>query len=337
MFSAHVLDIDATAAAASIAAAIRGIVADDLHRRGAVVAMSGGIDSSVVSALCVRALGPERVLALFLPDRDSDPESLELATCAAERLGIRHETFPLAGTLEALGCYRLRDEAVSAAVPEYGPGWRCKIVLPPIDERGRLNVFRVVAQSPSGETRSARLPSEAYLQVVAASNMKQRTRALMTYYHAERHQYAVAGTPNRLEYDQGFFVKGGDGLADFEPIAHLYKTQVYALAVELGIPEAIRRRPPTTDTYSMPQSQEEFYFALPYPLMDLCLWAHNHRVSSAEAASVLGLEEARVIAIFHDIEAKRRTTRSLHAPPRLVEDVSEIRGESRSRPVETGR
>jgi NAD+ synthase len=157
-----------------------------------------------------------------------------------------------------------------------------------------------------------------YLQMVAATNFKQRTRKMMEYYHADRLHYAVAGTPNLLEYDQGFFVKQGDGAADFKPIAHLYKTQVYALAEHLGVPEEIRRRPPTTDTFSLAQSQEEFYFALPYAEMDLCLWAHDHGTPAAEVATALGLTPPQVVRVFKDIEAKRRVSRYLHQAPLLV-------------------
>lgn len=325
MIPAKVLELDCAAAIESIAAALRRIVLEDLKRRGIVVGMSGGIDSSVVAALSVRALGSDRVIGLFLPERDSSPESLALASELASGLGIRAETVDLGPALEALGCYRYRDEAIRTVLPDFGPGWRSKIVLPPLAERARVNVFRVVALSPEGETRSARLPIDAYLQVVAASNMKQRARKLTEYFHAERHHFAVAGTPNRLEYDQGFFVKGGDGLADVKPIAHLYKTQVYALAEALGVPESIRTRPPTTDTYSMPQTQEEFYFALPYAQMDLCLWARNHGVPAAEAAPAIGLSAAQVEQVYRDIESKRRTTRYLHLPPLLVEPVPELR------------
>ncbi len=152
--------------------------------------------------------------------------------------------------------------------------------------------------------------------MVAATNFKQRTRAMLAYYHADRLAYAVAGTPNLLEYDQGFFVKQGDGAADLKPIAHLYKTQVYALADELGVPDEIRRRQPTTDTYSLAQSQEEFYFALPYPEMDLCLWAANHGVTAVDVAPAIGLTVAQVERVFRDIEAKRRASRYLHAVPK---------------------
>ena len=161
-----------------------------------------------------------------------------------------------------------------------------------------------------------RLTPAAYLQIVAATNYKQRVRKMIEYYHADRLNYAVAGTPNRLEYDQGFFVKQGDGAADVKPIAHLYKTQVYQLAAHLGVPEEIRRRPPTTDTFSMPQTQEEFYFALPYDRMDLCLYALNHGIAAAEVAPLVELTPEQVERVFKDIDAKRRATRYLHAASR---------------------
>jgi len=162
------------------------------------------------------------------------------------------------------------------------------------------------------------------MQIVAATNYKQRVRKMTEYYHADRLNYAVAGTPNRLEYDQGFFVKQGDGSADFKPIAHLYKTQVYQLAEYLGVPEEIRRRPPTTDTFSMPQTQEEFYFALPYDRMDLCLFAVINGVSAEEAAPAVNLTPAQVERVFKDIDAKRRATRYLHMRPLLVAPVPEV-------------
>jgi NAD+ synthase len=209
-------------------------------------------------------------------------------------------------------------------VPEYGPGWKCKLVLPSILDSDRLNITRLTVQNPDGEVETVRLPLAAYLQMVAATNYKQRIRKMTEYYHADRLNYAVSGTPNRLEYDQGFFVKQGDGSADFKPIAHLYKTQVYQLARYLGVPEEICLRPPTTDTFSMPQTQEEFYFALPYDRMDLCLYAANHGVPAAEVAPVVGITVDQVERVFKDIDAKRRATKYLHMRPLLVEAVSEV-------------
>jgi len=158
-----------------------------------------------------------------------------------------------------------------------------------------------------------RLTPEAYLGIVAATNFKQRARKMMEYHYADLLQYAVAGTPNRLEYDQGFFVKNGDGAADFKPIAHLYKSQVYQLAAHLGVPEEIRRRPPTTDTYSLEQSQEEFYFTLPLEQMDLCLYAKDHGIPAADLVTAVGLDQGMVERVYEMIEAKRKVAKYLHA------------------------
>ncbi len=322
-FTKTVLQIDEAAVTQDIAHNLHRIVLQDLRKRGAVVGLSGGIDSSVTAALAVRALGPDRVLGLLMPESDSDPDSLRLGQGVADTLGVEPITENLTPTLEALGCYARRDRAFKSVIPDYGPGWKAKIVLPRVTE-GHYRLFSVVAQAPDGRSVSARITPTSYLEIVAATNFKQRTRKMLEYYHADRLNYAVLGTPNRLEYDQGFFVKGGDGAADVKPIAHLYKTQVYALAAHLGLPSEVQSRPPTTDTYALAQSQEEFYFSLPYAQMDLCLYAHNHSVPSREVAEALGLSEAQVEHVYRDIEGKRRSTRTLHQPPILVEAVPEI-------------
>jgi len=324
VFSAAVLSLDASAATAAIVEAIRSQVAVDLHRRGVVIGLSGGVDSSVVAALCARALGKERVLGLCMPERHSADDSLRLGLMLAESVGIETIVEDIAPALEGCGCYRLQQEAIQSIVPEYGPGWKFKLVLPSVLGSGRLSVTRLTVESPAGEQRTERLTSQAYSQLVAATNYKQRIRKVTEYYHADRLHYAVAGTPNRLEYDQGFFVKQGDGAADFKPIAHLYKTQVYELARYLDVPLEIRSRPPTTDTFPMAQTQEEFYFGLPYAKMDLCLYAHNHQVPPGDVARVVNLSVEQVERVYKDIEAKRRATRYLHLAPLLIEPLLEV-------------
>jgi NAD+ synthase len=319
MFSAQVLDIDPGAVTARITEVVRQQVLGDFKRKGAVLGLSGGIDSSVVAALCARAFGPDRVFGLFMPERHSSEDALRLGTLLANSLGIQAITVDITGILQAAGCYQAQEDAIRTTVPAYGPGWRCKLVLPSLLEGERLNITRLTVQAPDGVINTVRLSPSAYLQLVAATNYKQRVRKMTEYYHADRLNYAVAGTPNRLEYDQGFFVKQGDGAADFKPIAHLYKTQVYALARHLGVPEEICARPPTTDTFSMSQTQEEFYFALPYAQMDLCLYAFDHQIPASEVAPMVGITEAQALRVFRDIVAKRRATRTLHLPPQLVE------------------
>lgn len=324
MFNKDVLKLDAAAEASRIAESLREQVLGQLRRKGAVVGISGGIDSSVVTALCVKAFGKEKVLGLFMPEHHTSDDALMLGRKLASTFGIEAIVEDIAPALEGLGCYRRQNEAIRTIVPEYGEGWKCKLVLPSILDSDRLNITRLTVQDPAGKTTTVQLTLSAYLQIVAATNYKQRVRKMTEYYHADRLNYAVAGTPNRLEYDQGFFVKQGDGSADFKPIAHLYKTQVYQLAEYLGVPEEIRRRPPTTDTFSMPQTQEEFYFALPYDRMDLCLYAVNNGISAEEAAPVIGITPVQVERVYRDIEAKRRVAKYLHARPLLVSPVPEV-------------
>ncbi len=320
VFDASVLDLDAAWETDRISQGIREQVLRGLRRRGAVVGLSGGVDSSVTAALCVRALGPKKVLAVLMPERDSDNESLALGTRVAETLGIDSVTENIEPMLTAAGCYTRRDAFIRKIVPDFGPGWGCKIVLTSALENRGINFSSLVVESPDGERRKIRMPLDVYQGVMATANMKQRTRKQLEYYHADRLNYAVAGTPNRLEHDQGFFVKNGDGAADFKPIAHLYKSQVYTLAEHLGIPQEVRQREPTTDTWSLPQSQEEFYFALPYRQMDLCLYGLDHGIPDDAVAEAVGLTSDQIRLVWKDIEAKRRVADYLHKSPLLVDD-----------------
>lgn len=315
--------LDARAEVDRIVEILREQVFGTLRRRGVIVGLSGGIDSSVVAALCARALGKDKVLGIFMPEHHSSGDSLRLGRVIAAQLGIDTILEDIAPALEAIGAYRRQIEAIQTVVPQYGEGWKCKLVLASVLESNGLNITRLTVEDPQGKTDTVRLSPAAYLQIVAATNYKQRLRKMTEYYHADRLNYAVAGTPNRLEYDQGFFVKQGDGTADLMPIVHLYKTQVYQLAEYLGVDEEIRRRPPTTDTFSMAQSQEEFYFALPYHQMDLCLYGVNHGLSAEEVAAAADLTAAQVQKVFKDIDSKRRAARYLHARPLLPASMGE--------------
>jgi NAD+ synthase len=318
-FSSAVLHIDAAAIASQIEASIRDIVRRRLRRRGIVVGLSGGVDSSVVGVLAARALGSDQVLGLLMPEKDSSPDSVELAQSLAHTFEIPTVLEDISGTLAAAGCYRRRDEAIRTVIPEYGEGYLCKIVPADVISRPGYSIYSIVVRTPSGEERQARLPLRAYLEILSAGNFKQRVRKMMEYYYADLHRYAVAGTANRLEHDQGFFVKHGDGAADVKPIARLYKSQVYQLAEFLGIPEAIRRRRPTTDTYPLEQSQEEFFFGLTLEQTDLCLYAMDHGIAAEAVADAIGLPPQHVERAFRVLESKRKAAEYLHMPPVLVE------------------
>lgn len=321
-FGPHVFDIDLEAETRRIVEALRRQLRSQ-RKRGLVLGLSGGIDSSVCTALAVKAVGANNVCAVFMPEADSDPESLNLGRAVAATFGLEGIVEDIGPTLAAMGCYDRRDAFIRAIVPDYGAGWASKVVISNALQGG-FNISYLVVADPDGKQSRYRIPHTAYLGIVAASNMKQRTRKQIEYYHADRMNFAVLGTPNRLEYDQGFFVKNGDGAADVKPIAHLYKSQVYALAAHLGVPKEIISRPPTTDTYSLAQTQEEFYFSLPWDRMDLCLFGINHGISHGEIGTAAHLSPDEVAHVLADIVAKRRATRYLHERPQFVESIKEI-------------
>ena len=310
-FSKQSINIDPAVETERILQFMRQSVRQALHRQGGVVGISGGVDSSVVLALCLRAFGGEKVTALILPEKDSDPESERLGCLVAKHYGIEPLLENITPVLDGFGCYPRRDESIRRVFPEYDAagGYTAKIVLPQnMLEEDTLNVFSLVIVTPGGEEKSQRLPPREFFQIVAASNFKQRTRMAMLYYHAELRNYAVIGTGNKNEHEQGFFVKYGDGGSDLMPIGHLFKTQVYQLAEYLDVPLEIRQRPPTSDTYSAHSTQQEFFFRLPFETMDLLWFAQEHQVPIREVAQVMGLSEEQVLRAYADFTRKSRTT-----------------------------
>lgn len=288
-----------------------------LKRNGAVIGISGGIDSSVCFALAVRAFGPDAVLGIILPEKDSSSDSETFAGELAAKLGARAIKENITSALSGFRCYERRDEAVKRVFPEYDPAtYKMKIGIRQSGLFSNLPpVFNLTIIDPEGAHKDKMLPVNEYLQIVAASNFKQRTRMSMLYFHAEALHYAVIGTPNKHEQEQGFFVKYGDGAGDVMPIGNLYKTQVYQLADYLGVPKSIIDRTPTTDTYSAEQTQEEFFYQLPFNLMDRYWYGFENGYTPAEVAEVMGETTERIEALFRNFERKRKTTEYLRMGP----------------------
>jgi len=329
-FHRTVLQIDADAEARRIVAALRQDVRRMFRKQGAVVGVSGGVDSAVVLALCVRAFGPGGVAPLILPERDSSPDSERLARDLCAEIGVTPTVENLTEALDGFGCYRRRDEAVRRVFPDYdaSAGDRIKIGLPQdLLEADTLNAFAGTVVEADGTEKTKSLPPREFLQIVAASNFKQRARMSVLYYHAELRNCAVVGTANKNEHGQGFFVKFGDGGADVQPIAHLYKTQVYQLAHHLHVPAEIIQRTPTSDTYSAPSTQQEFFFRLPFETMDLIWYALEHRVPIDDVAAVMNLSRAQVRRVFDDLQRKERATEYLRMAPLQLTPAAVIAAE----------
>jgi NAD+ synthase len=314
-FTLDALKLDCESESKRLIPFIRHAVGDVLHKQGAVVGVSGGIDSSVTATLCVRALGAKHVVAVLMPERDSHPATLELSRLVADSLGIRTFHRDITPVLAGLGFYQEHAEAIRSVIPEYAEGWKSKMVISDPAKGTEFAFFSIVAMSPDGKTVKKRLPAEAYLRIVALSNFKQRTRKMLEYHYADRFNYAVGGTSNLLETDQGFFVKLGDGSGDFKPIAHLYKSQIYQLGEFLGVPKEILGRAPSADIHSLSQGQDEFYFFLPYEKMDACVYGERNGFSPEEIASAIGVDTDTVSRLLRIVGLRRTRTEYLRAQP----------------------
>lgn len=311
----ELLKIDPSKESKRIEEWLKKSIFQDFKKKGAVIGLSGGIDSSVCAAICVDALGKENVLGIFTPEIECENETNNLGRLLADHLEIEAIYEDITPILDGAKCYSRRNDAIRMTIPQFMDNWRSKIVIPNALESRKFNVYSVVVQDEKGFEIKKRMGLRSYLQVVAASNFKQRSRKMIEYYHAERKNYAVIGTPNKLEYDLGFFVKYGDGSADIKPIAHLYKTQVYQLGKYYEIPDTILQRNPTTDTYSLSQSQEEFYFSLPCNQMDLALYSFENNYSEKQLARTLDIDIEVAVKIYHDIVKKKKIGNFLKMDP----------------------
>jgi len=315
-FSMSILDIDTSQEVSRISDFIRKMTFKNFKRKGAVIGLSGGLDSAVVAEICVLALGKERVLGLILPEKESNPISSEYARKQAKKLGIESTTVDITENLKSLKVYQRRNKVIKRIFPEFDESFVFHITLPQnLLETDRFNYHYITIEDRKGKRQKKRISGADWLEISACQNMKQRIRMIQLYYYAEKNNYLVAGTTNKTETAQGFYVKFGDGGVDIEPIAHLYKTQVYQLSRALGVINEIIERPPSPDTYSLPVTDKEFYFCLDYEILDLLLYAYEKNVPLDNLLEILGLKEQQVQRAFKDFKGKERATWHLREMP----------------------
>lgn len=237
---------------------------------GAVIGISGGVDSAVAGALLVEALGPENVYGLLLPERDSAKDTIADSKLVCSFLGIDYSLKPITALVRTLGVYRMKPPArlfPRKMQERYSRGIWEKGKHPYIDD----------LKTAGGSSNRKNL---AYYRT------KHRFRMIRMYFEAEKRGYAVIGTTNLTELLTGFYIKWGDDSSDIEPIMHLYKTEVWALAAELGIPQKIIDKKPSPDI--APGITDEYALGMSYDKLDRILKKiRDGADSSAEAPADL--------------------------------------------------
>jgi len=290
------------------------------RKKGVIVGLSGGIDSACIAAVAVHALGKEKVAGLILPESESNPISSEYARKHAQALGIEHREIDITATVDSIVAYKWRDEFIQKMIPEYKPGYKYNITLPTdLLERASFSFYRLQVQLPDGELKSKRLTHEELLTITSFANIKIRARMLHLYAEAERRSLLVVGTTNRTEFILGDFCKYGDGGTDIEPFTHLYKNQIYQLSEHLNVIQEIIDRPPSPDTFSLPVSDQEFFFRIAFDKLDHLLYGWEREVPAKEVAEVLDLPEDAVERAYKDFASKYRATAHLRAVAKTLE------------------
>ena len=290
------------------------------RRKGVIVGLSGGIDSTCVATIAVRAVGKEKVVGLVLPETESNPVSSEYAIKHAQTLGIEHRRINITPTVDSVVQYKWRDEYIQDLIPEYKAGYKYNITLPTdLLERDSYSFYLLQVQMPDGETKKKRLNIEQFRTITSFANIKIRARMLHLYAEAERRNLLVIGTTNRTEFLLGDFCKYGDGGTDIEPITYLYKNQIYQLTDYLNVIPEIVNRQPSPDTFSLPVSDQEFFFRIPFDKLDYLLYAWEHKVTVIDAAKVLNISKDAVERAYKDFTAKNRTTTHLRNLPSTLD------------------
>ena len=290
------------------------------RRKGIVVGMSGGVDSSCMAAIAVHAIGKAKVVGLVLPEVETNPVSSEYAIKHAQALGIEHRQIDITDTVNSVVPYQWRDTFIQGLVPEYKPGYKYNISLPTdLLDRDTFSFYSLQVQMPDGQIKRKRLNLDEFHTITSFANIKIRTRMLHLYAEAERRNLLVAGTTNRTEFLLGDFCKYGDGGTDIEPLTYLYKNQIYQIAEHLGVIPEIIHRTPSPDTFSLPVSDQEFFFRIPFETLDHLLYAWEHEVPTSEAAKVLDISEEGVKRAYRDFASKHRATAHVREGTHILE------------------
>lgn len=320
IFNRDVLKIDPAEQLEKLSKFIMQQLTVAFRRKGIVVGMSGGVDSACMAAIAVHAIGKTKVVGLVLPEVETNPISSEYAIKHAQALGIEYRQIDITSIVNSVVPYQWRDTFIQGLVPEYKPGYKYNISLPTdLLDRDTFSFYSLQVQMPDGQIKRKRLNLDEFHTITSFANIKIRARMVYLYAEAERRNLLVAGTTNRTEFLLGDFCKYGDGGTDIEPLTYLYKNQIYQIAEHLGVIPEIMHRTPSPDTFSLPVSDQEFFFRIPFETLDHLLYAWEHEVPASEAARVLNISEEGVKRAYRDFASKHRATAHVREGTHILE------------------
>lgn len=293
---------------------IKSEVFEIFQKKGVVLGLSGGVDSAVTAALCAKSLGSEKILGLIMPEKESGSSSQQLAQQVAKKYNIETKIIDISKILESFGVYQTKEKIVKEKFSGFNSTCKYRVVVPPKLENN-VGIPYLEILDKKNEKHKIKISSSEFLTLTSATSIKHRVRMATLYFHGEKNNLAIIGTTNKSEYLQGYFVKYGDGGSDIEPLVNLYKSQIYQLGEFFDIPGEILTADASPDVWSFTTSDEEFFYSVPYNIVDLILYARENNLPVNEIQKISQIPKQQIENLIRFQNQKQKKSQHMRESP----------------------